>query len=310
MEKRKEHSIWVERFRPQTLKDYICNAELKETFQKWIDTNDIPHCIFAGHAGIGKSSLAKLLVKNIKCDYLYINASDENGIETIREKVKSFASSASFNPLKIVILEEASFLTGPAQEALKQIIEDYSFNTRFIFTCNYLNKITEPILSRCKGNIYKFTETSKGEIAKRLTEILDIENVSYDLQDIVKLINSHYPDIRSMIGVLQADTKDNKFTLITLNLDWVDKAIDVIKSRDKKAWYTIRQLAADAQVEDYQPVYRYLFDNLEKFSWGHDAEISVVLDDHIWRSASVVDKEINFAAAISRILDITKKQVL
>jgi replication factor C small subunit len=151
---KKQHSLWIERFRPQTLDQYICSDELKQKFQSFIDNNDIPHLILAGAAGMGKSSLARLLVHNIDCDYLILNASDENGIDTIREKVKSFASSASFKPLKIIILEEASFLTGPAQEALKNIIEEFSDKTRFIFTANYLGKIVEPIQSRCE--IYEF----------------------------------------------------------------------------------------------------------------------------------------------------------
>lgn len=307
----KQHSLWIEKFRSQTLNDYVCSTELKEKFQEWIDNNDIPHCIFAGHAGIGKSTLAKLLVKNIKCDYLYLNASDENGIDTIREKVKSFASSASFNPLKVIILEEASFLTGPAQEALKNIIEEYSLNTRFIFTCNYLNKITEPILSRCEGNIFTFTNTSKGDIAKHIViNILNKEEIEHDIKDIVKLVNHFYPDIRSMIGFLQANTKNNKFVWVAPNIDWMDKVIDELKKRDKKAWYNIRQIVVDAQVEDYQQGYRYLFDNLDKYSYGHDAEISIVLDDHIWRASVVPDKEINMAACVAKILEINKKQVI
>jgi replication factor C small subunit len=119
--KNKKHSLWVEAYRPSNLDTYLCDDDLKLRFKTFIENNDIPHCIFAGTAGLGKSTLAKLLVKNVKCDYLYLNASDENGIDVIREKVKIFASSASFQPLKVVILEEASFLTQPAQEALKQI---------------------------------------------------------------------------------------------------------------------------------------------------------------------------------------------
>ena len=133
MVKSKTHSLWVELFRPQNLEKYIGSEENKKRFQSFIDKNDIPHIILAGSAGLGKSSLARLLVNNINCDYIILNASDENGIDVIREKVKSFASSASFKPLKIVVLEEASFLTGPAQEALKNIIEEFSENTRFIF---------------------------------------------------------------------------------------------------------------------------------------------------------------------------------
>ena len=138
---KKEHTLWIEKFRSQTLDQYICSTELKERLQSFIDQNDIPHLILTGTAGTGKTTLAKLLVNNIKCDYLYINASDENGIETIRDKVKSFASSASFQPLKVVILDEADYLTQQAQAALRNIIEEYSINTRFILTCNYVERL-------------------------------------------------------------------------------------------------------------------------------------------------------------------------
>jgi replication factor C small subunit len=207
---KKQHSLWIERFRPQTLDQYICSDELKQKFQSFIDNNDIPHLILAGAAGMGKSSLARLLVHNIDCDYLILNASDENGIDTIREKVKSFASSASFKPLKIIILEEASFLTGPAQEALKNIIEEFSDKTRFIFTANYLGKIVEPIQSRCE--IYEFALPPKSEIAKHITKnILDELGVTYELKDVAQLIKDCYPDIRSTIKYLQTNTVNNEF---------------------------------------------------------------------------------------------------
>lgn len=307
----KINSLWVEAFRPTTLDKYLCDPELKERFQEFIDKNDIPHCIFAGSAGLGKSTLARLLVKNIKCDYLIINASDENGIETIREKVKSFASSASFQPLKVIILEEASFLTGPAQEALKDIIEEYSVTTRFIFTCNYLEKITAPIRSRCNGNIFTFSNTPKSLIAEHLsTNILDIEGIKYDIKDLVKLINYCYPDIRATIGLMQSCVKDGVFSWKEPDINWLNDIINILAKRDKKAWYEIRQIVANNPVDNFQSIYRYLFDNLDKFSHGHDAEISVILDDALWHSNMVFDKEINFAATTAKILETNKKIIL
>ena len=127
---KKQHTLWIEKYRSQTLEQYIGNDAVKDRISGCIETNDIPHFIFAGTAGTGKTTLAKLIVSNIKCDYIYLNASDENGIDMIREKVKGFASSATFNPLKVVILDEADFLTQPAQAALRNIIEEYSINTR------------------------------------------------------------------------------------------------------------------------------------------------------------------------------------
>jgi replication factor C small subunit len=305
----KKHTLWIEKYRSQTLEQYIGNDAVKTRIADCIASNDIPHFIFSGTAGTGKTTLAKLIVSNIKCDYLYLNASDENGIDMIREKVKGFASSATFNPIKVVILDEADFLTQPAQAALRNIIEEYSINTRFILTCNYIERLIEPLTSRCEIHILK--PPSMPDVARHIcTNILDVEGVKYDIKNVALLIKEHYPDIRSVIKYLQAGVKDSEFQWIELNTDWLTRVVDVLKSRDKKAWYTIRQIVADAQVDDFQVAYRFLFENLEKYSYGHDAEISVVLDDHIWRAGVVPDKEINFAAAIAKILELNKKQVL
>jgi len=306
---KKQHTLWIEKYRSQTLEQYIGNDAVKTRISDCIASNDIPHFIFSGTAGTGKTTLAKLIVNNIKCDYIYLNASDENGIDMIREKVKGFASSATFNPLKVVILDEADFLTQPTQAALRNIIEEYSINTRFILTCNYIERLIEPLTSRCEIHILK--PPSMPDVARHIcTNILDVEGVIYDIKNVAMLIKEYYPDIRSVIKYLQAGVKDNKYEWIALNTDWLSKVVETLKARDKKAWYTIRQIVADAQIDDFQIAYKYMFDNLDKFSYGHDAEISVVLDDHIWRAGVVPDKEINFAACIAKILELNKKQVI
>jgi DNA polymerase III delta prime subunit len=303
---KKQHTLWIEKYRSQTLEQYIGNDAVKDRISGCIASNDIPHFIFSGTAGTGKTTLAKLIINNIKCDYLYLNASDENGIDMIREKVKGFASSATFNPIKVVILDEADFLTQPAQAALRNIIEEYSINTRFILTCNYIERLIEPLTSRCEIHILK--PPSMPDVARHIcTNILDVEGVTYDIKNVAMLIKEYYPDIRSVIKYLQAGVKDGKYEWIALNTDWLSKVVETLKARDKKAWYIIRQIVADAQIDDFQVAYRYMFDNLDKYSYGHDAEISVILDDFIWRSGVVPDKEINFAACIAKILDTNKK---
>ena len=305
----KKHTLWIEKYRSQTLEQYIGNDAVKDRISDCIAKNDIPHFIFSGTAGTGKTTLAKLIVNNIKCDYLYLNASDENGIDMIREKVKGFASSATFNPIKVVILDEADFLTQPAQAALRNIIEEYSINTRFVLTCNYIERLIEPLTSRCEIHILK--PPSMPDVARHVCKnILDVEEVKYDIKNVAMLIKEHYPDIRSIIKCLQAGIKDNEFQWIELNTDWLTRVVKVLGDRKKDAWYVIRQIVADAQVDDFQVAYKYMFDNLDKFSYGHDAEISVILDDHIWRAGVVPDKEINYAACIAKILETTKKQVL
>jgi replication factor C small subunit len=306
---KKQHTLWIEKYRSENLDQYIGNEVIKSRITDCIAQNDIPHFIFSGTAGTGKTTLAKLIVNNIKCDYIYLNASDENGIDMIREKVKGFASAASFQPIKVVILDEADFLTQPAQAALRNIIEEYSASTRFVLTCNYIERLIEPLTSRCEIHILK--PPSMGEVAKHVcTNILDIESVKYDIKEVAALIKDSYPDIRSIIKNLQAGTKDNQFKFTVSSTDWLNKLTTILASRDQKAWYNIRQLVADAQVDDFQTAYRFLFDNLDKYSYGHDAEISVVLDDFIWRAGVVPDKEINFAACIAKILELNKKQVL
>lgn len=305
----KQHTLWIEKYRSETLEQYIGNDAVKARIADCIANNDIPHFIFAGSAGTGKTTLAKLIVKNIKCDYLYINASDENGIDIIRDKVKTFASTSSFQPLKVVILDEADFLTQPAQAALRNLIEEYSMVTRFVLTCNYIERLIEPLQSRCEIHILK--PPTKSAVAKHIcTNILDVEGVTYDIQDVAKVINELYPDVRSIIKVLQSNVKDSKLTITTLDDNWCKQLVQILNKREKNAWYQVRQLVADAQVDDFQTAYRYMFDHLTDFSYGHDAELSVILDDFIWRAGVVPDKEINAMACIAKILEATKKQVL
>jgi replication factor C small subunit len=305
----KQHTLWIEKYRSENLEQYIGNDAVKARIADCIASNDIPHFIFAGSAGTGKTTLAKLIVKNIQCDYLYINASDENGIDIIRDKVKGFASTSTFKPLKVVILDESDFLTQPAQAALRNLIEEYSMVTRFVLTCNYIERLIEPLQSRCEIHILK--PPTKSAVAKHIcTNILDVEGVTYDIKDVAKVINELYPDVRSIIKVLQSNVKDSKLTITTLDDNWCKQLIQILNKRDKNAWYQVRQLVADAQVDDFQTAYRYMFDHLTEFSYGHDAELSVILDDFIWRAGVVPDKEINFAAAIAKVLDINKKQVI
>ena len=305
----KQHTLWIEAYRPKDLENYIGNDELKERVAGFIAKNDIPHLLLHGSAGGGKTTLAKLIVGNIECDKLYMNASDENGIDVIRDKVKQFASAASFSPIKVVILDEADFLTQAAQAALRNVIEEYSLTTRFILTCNYIERIIDPLQSRCE--IHKLVPPSKGAIAKHLCKnILDKESITYDVKEVASLVNEYYPDVRSMIKNLQAGIKDNAFVAVKKNINWCSELVKHLKSRDNKAWYNIRQLIADEQVTDFQTAYRYMFDNLSEFSYGNDAELSIILDDFIWRASVVPDKEINFSACIARILDTNKKKVL
>jgi replication factor C small subunit len=305
----KQHTLWIEKYRSQTLEQYIGNDTVKTRIADCITKNDIPHFLFAGTAGTGKTTLAKLIVNNIKCDYLYINASDENGIDMIREKVKGFASTSTFQPLKIVILDEADFLTQPAQAALRNLIEEYSITTRFILTCNYIERLIEPIQSRCETHL--LTPPSKGNVAKHIcTNILDVEGIQYEMIDVATIIKEYYPDVRSIIKVLQQNVEVGKLSVTTLDTNWIKQLILILNKRDKNAWYQVRQLVADSQVDDFQTAYRYMFEHLNEFSYGNDASIIILLDEYSYRANVCPDKELNFAAFINSLLNITTKNVI
>jgi len=172
-----ENSLWVERYRPDTLEGYVGNDILRSKLEQYITTQDIPHILFYGTAGTGKTTAAKILIKNIDCDYMFINASDERGIDTMREKVKGFASTTGFKSLKIVVLDEMDAVTPDGQRALRNMMEAYSDTTRFILTANYIERIIEPLVSRTQ--VYKLTPPSKKEAAKRMADILKNEETPY-----------------------------------------------------------------------------------------------------------------------------------
>ena len=207
----KDHSLLVEKYRSSKLDEYVGNENIKKTISQYLDQNDIQNLIFYGPAGTGKTTLAKLIVKNLDCEYLYINASDERGIETIRDKVSGFASSASFKPLKVVILDEADFLTIQAQASLRNVIETFSRTTRFIMTCNFVERIIDPLQSRCQT--LKIIPPSKKEVAIHLAKVMAYEAISYDVEDIKVIVNQHYPDLRKCLNTIQLSTQDQKLVI-------------------------------------------------------------------------------------------------
>lgn len=304
----KKHTLWIRKYQVTDIDQYVCSEELRKDVKGWIKDNDIPHLLFHGPAGTGKTTLAKLIIANLNCDYIIINASDENGIDTIREKIKSFASSASFKPLKVIILDEADFLTKEAQSALRFVIEEYSLNTRFILNCNYIQRIIEPLQSRCDD--YELSALSKPEIARFVVNnILEKEGVTYEIKDLATIINAFYPDVRSIVKKLQRYTKDKVLQFKEENLldEYTYHILSILKNPNKSSWAEIRQTLADAEVDDYQPFYRFLFEHAQEFAKDKEPDIVITLDEYMWRSGVVPDKEINVAACIAQILNMIKK---
>jgi DNA polymerase III delta prime subunit len=249
---------------------------------------------------------AKLIVNNFNCDYLYINASDERGIDTIRDKVQGFASSASFKPIKIVILDEADFLTIQAQASLRNVIETFSRTTRFILTCNYLERIIDPLQSRCQ--VLKITPPSKREVAKHTAIILDKEEINYELEDLVLIVNKHYPDVRKILNTCQVNAVDNtlKVDKTVLTGGYKDGLLKELKSPSKDSFKNIRQILADSNLDDFEDVYRFMYDTLDEYG-NNDlskAMIIIEIENYMYHANFRIDKEINIMALLASVLKI------
>lgn len=299
------NSLWVEKYRSQTLDTYVGNEGIKAFISKCINNNDIPHLLFYGKAGTGKTTLAKLIAKNIKCDLMYINASDERGIDTIRDKIVDFASVNSFNPLKVVILDEADYITSQAQAALRNVMETYSAKTRFILTANYAERIIDPLKSRCQT--FHIEPPTKGDVAKHLAGILEQEEVEFELNDLVGIVKTYYPDIRKIINAAQQSTSEDKIFnpgVLVANVDSVlNTIITHIKSRDKNAWVNIRQTVANADINDYIGLFTGLYERATEYT-TQPADVAIHSAQYLWQNNTIADKEINFMAFISQILKI------
>ena len=302
------NTIWCERYRPNKLSDYVGNETLKAKVKQYIETNDIPHLLLYGTAGTGKTTLAKLITNSIKCDVLYINASDENGIETIRVKIKNFACNIGFNPLKVVILDEADYFTPAAQAGLRNMMETYSQHTRFILTCNFHERIIEPIHSRCQS--FGVMPPSKKDVAANLANILKQENVSFDKDGVVLIVNTHYPDIRAVINTAQRNVVDGVLKLAredVLEGDIKAKIVYILKEANMdEAFASIRQLVADNGIRNFADFYTVLYEKVSEYAPDKEANVIIILADGQFQDASVVDKEICFMSTIIKILKAIK----
>ena len=296
------HGLWVERYRPQDLSTYVGNEHLKTKVERFLDDGNVPHLLLYGRAGGGKTTLAKIIVNNTECDYLYINASDERNIDLVRDKLKTFASSVGFKPMKVVILDEADYLNvNSAQPALRNLMETFSAHCRFILTCNYVEKIIDPIQSRCQT--YKIIPPSKKEVAVHAKTILEKENISFDLDDLALVVTAGYPDLRKVINELQRMSINGKLTVDKdgmIHNEFKLQFLDAIRNGESIG--TIRKMVADSNFTEYTELYRLLYDEVESFGVDKMPEIIADISKGSYQDVLVVDKEINFIATVSQIL--------
>ena len=296
------HGLWVEKYRPQDLSTYVGNEALKTKVERFLDDGNVPHLLLYGRAGGGKTTLAKIIVNHVDCDYLYINASDERNIDLVRDKLKTFASSVGFKPMKVVILDEADYLNvNSAQPALRNLMETFSAHCRFILTCNYVEKIIDPIQSRCQT--YKIVPPSKKEVAVHAKTILEKENISFDLDDLALVVTAGYPDLRKVINELQRMSIDGKLSIDKdgmIHNEFKLQFLDAIRNGESLA--TIRKMVADSNFTEYTELYRLLYDEVESFGVEKMPEIIADISKGSYQDVLVVDKEINFIATVSNIL--------
>jgi len=300
-----ENSLWVEKYRPKDLSTYIGNEHLKDKVKVYLENADVPHLLLYGKAGTGKTTLAKLIVNNIDCDYLYINASDENSVDAVRFKIRSFASTIGFKEMKVIILDESDYLTPNAQAALRNVMETFSKHCRFILTCNYVERIIDPIQSRCQS--YKVVPPSKKEVAQQMVNILKQENCTFELDDIALIVNAGYPDIRRVINSAQRQVVNGNLKIDTSSVIQNNYKLQLLEMLTSGAKLNdIRQLIADNSISDYSELYRLLYDEVESYGNGKVAECIMNIAEAQYQDVNVVDKEINFMSLIIRLIRIIK----
>lgn len=301
----KNHTIWVERYRPDTLQGYIGNETLIAKLKQYIEEQDIPHLLFYGTAGTGKTTAAKILKNNLDADCLFINASDERGIDTIREKLKGFASSKGFKKFKLIILDEADAITRDGQRALRNMIEQFSETTKFVLTANYIENIIDPLVSRTQ--VFRLIPPSKKEVAARLVEILKAEEVEYSKEAVVQIVNAYFPDVRKIIGVAEQQTRDGKLEVNVESLIGQDLKLKILETLTgtgtlKDKINKVRQDVANAGLHDFTELYQMLYQHVDTYAPDRVPEAIKALADGMYRDSQMADKELNFMATLYHIV--------
>jgi len=302
-----EHLLWTEKYRPRTVEDCILPERLKAVFQEYVNQKEMPNLLLAGGAGVGKTTIAKAMCNEIGCDYMVINGSDENGVDTIRVKIKNYASSVSLSGgRKVIILDEADYLTPNAQAILRNAIEEFAANCSFIFTCNYKNKIIDPLHSRCAVIEFNLKNGEKAQMAsaffKRITHILNTEKVEFDEKVIAEVVKKHFPDFRRVINELQRYSKLGKIDVGILSQIGDISISQIVKHLKEKDFTSVRKWAASTDI-DNTTFFRKLYDTLYDIAKPQSIPQAVlILADYQYKQAFVADHEINLVACLTEIM--------
>lgn len=310
IESREEQFLWVEKYRPQTIDECVLPDSLKQTFKEYIAQGELPTFLFSGTAGVGKTTVAKALCNEIGAEYILVNGSEEGrSIDVLRTTIKGFATTVSLTDAKkIIIIDEADYMNAQSvQPALRSFIEEYSNNCRFIFTCNYKNKIIEPLHSRCAVIDFKIENKEKQQLAglffKRATQILKQEGVEFDPKVVAELITKHFPDYRRILGELQRYSVSGKIDSgILLNMS-EESYKDLVKNLKEKNYAEVRKWVAKNSDADTVSLFRELYDTSSThLEAGSIPSLVLILADYQYKAAFVADHELNIMAALTEIM--------
>lgn len=299
--------LWVEKYRPKTVDGYVFkDAQQRKQVNTWIKEKSIPHLLLSGTAGIGKTTMAKLLINELgieEFDVLEINASRTNSVEDVRDKITNFVSMIPFGPFKVVLLDEADYLTPNAQAALRGVMEQFASTARFILTCNYPARIIPAIHSRCQG--FHIDRVDQTEFTGRVAVILVEENIEFDLDDLDTFVKATYPDLRKCINTVQQHVQGGHLVKPTSETsttsDWKIDMVDLFKKKKFKEARTL--VCGKARPEEIDEIFRWLYDNLDLFSTDEDTKDTAILiiKQGLVDHTIIADPEINLAATIIKL---------
>ena len=303
-----EHLLWTEKYRPKTIEECILPERLKTPFQEYVNQKNIPNLLLSGGAGVGKTTVAKAMCNEIGCDYIVINGSDESGIDVFRTKIKNYASSMSLSGgRKVIIIDEADYLNpNSTQPALRNAIEEFASNCSFIFTCNFKNRIIEPLHSRCAVIEFGLMNGEKAKMAgsffKRIQSVLQSEKVDYDDAVIAELVKKHFPDFRRIINEMQRYSQFGKIDsgiLVQMGDVEISNIVKYIKDKD---FGSIRKWVATTEI-DAATLYRKLYDGLyDVLKPQSIPQAVIIIADYQYKQAFVADPEINTVACLTELM--------